>query len=844
MTKIYLHFGDLTLFVPVDLEGNVVVQQVVESFRKIAEKRGVGVPPVSNLCVKDSTGKTVVVSKKIGLVLSEEDTDLFLTSVQPMGESTSVTASMEDLALAPRIQQGGASMDELDESAAGIAANMEHPARKDVQAMVNQIMSKDTIKAASDEAKSLSQDVPVKTSMRPPVPGNMDGDELYKIASGLARGSFKVARLRCEALLKRSPDFSLARILMSKVYHATKKLDKAREVLDGLPKIYSKVPDVLEIRGRIALDQKRPEEALEQFNTLLGLLRGKDKTDIVVVDNQPIMRRSCIQVQKCRALLDLDRKAEAFSLLESTVSKQSDSDRNVEAMLLYAQCFRENGRLEDGIRTSFRAISLCQSSRMARQDASNLARLYPEETLTIGRETATSLANVKTRAAALGFLADVARERSGIKASLELYALSAALGPDDAALNLGYMHVVELELDLVRVLEIGRNFFNALEKSKKKSTPRLELAWRTCSAVLKDAIPWAKGTPDKDRVAKYAFSLARDDAGEPKQKPLQFVAKHPEIGALLAPKELPVVERHYEKEELESIGIMCLICKALFQCGPESMGFIAVIASHVDSLRVTSKPDLHLCNIRNEQAYFCTVAYILLYHEKILKNPMGYKRPEKKIYILGDSHTLSPSYQIVRVGPNREEYEIVPKLNTGVKAWHLRKESHFYPKYQHLKLIETIPKGSIVIACMCEIDCREGVIRASAKDDYETVEEAISKLIELYISILQDLKKKYKWNILVHPAPPVLNETRAVVYRFNQELQLNLDLRQQDLKWLDIFRQLVEPDANARPEAGGLALRKEYALDGTHLSPAYMVFLREAVQHALESPDAVDSTST
>ncbi len=48
------------------------------------------------------------------------------------------------------------------------------------------------------------------------------------------------------------------------------------------------------------------------------------------------------------------------------------------------------------------------------------------------------------------------------------------------------------------------------------------------------------------------------------------------------------------------------------------------------------------------------------------------------VFVCGDSHTLPTAWQRVIVeGISRV---LVPKLVTGLKHWHLRPESDFYPK--------------------------------------------------------------------------------------------------------------------------------------------------------------------
>ena len=42
----------------------------------------------------------------------------------------------------------------------------------------------------------------------------------------------------------------------------------------------------------------------------------------------------------------------------------------------------------------------------------------------------------------------------------------------------------------------------------------------------------------------------------------------------------------------------------------------------------------------------------------------------------------------------------------GLKHWHLRKESDFYPKAQFQTVTKALPEGATVIFIFGEIDCR------------------------------------------------------------------------------------------------------------------------------------------
>jgi len=78
------------------------------------------------------------------------------------------------------------------------------------------------------------------------------------------------------------------------------------------------------------------------------------------------------------------------------------------------------------------------------------------------------------------------------------------------------------------------------------------------------------------------------------------------------------------------------------------------------------------------------------------------------LVVTGDSHCLSPAWQVLRIG--EEERLLRPMLVTGMKIWHLRDESRFFPKSNFNNAVALIPDGSEVVFLFGEIDCREGLV--------------------------------------------------------------------------------------------------------------------------------------
>jgi hypothetical protein len=144
---------------------------------------------------------------------------------------------------------------------------------------------------------------------------------------------------------------------------------------------------------------------------------------------------------------------------------------------------------------------------------------------------------------------------------------------------------------------------------------------------------------------------------------------------------------------------------------------------------------------------------------------------------------------------------------------------------------------------------------------YESVAEGIAASVALYVSLLVELVEARGLEVFVHPVPPVLNETRPVVAAFATALAAALaeataadgELARR-LHYLDFFDELLatQPEGEgvraasggaAAAEAGtrsakggaegGRVLRGEFALDGTHLAPAYLPLLERELRRVV-----------
>ncbi len=81
-----------------------------------------------------------------------------------------------------------------------------------------------------------------------------------------------------------------------------------------------------------------------------------------------------------------------------------------------------------------------------------------------------------------------------------------------------------------------------------------------------------------------------------------------------------------------------------------------------------------------------------------------------------------------------------------------------------------------VIFIFGEIDCREGLPNAVDKLKYDSLEQAMTLLVDIYVSVLVKVAKQRRFLLMVHPVPPVLFETREIVQKFNTMLQMKASL--------------------------------------------------------------------
>ncbi|KAL9658274.1 hypothetical protein ABK040_015597 [Willaertia magna] len=607
------------------------------------------------------------------------------------------------------------------------------------------------------------------------------------------------------------------------IYLTVEKYDKAIQYLEEYLKLneldiytYSKL-------GQAYYGSGRYKEALNYFYNAAQILEKIfEKLKVEKIGNlnpQEIKDQyHSLKVHIGKCLIQMGDKQSGFSCFASVLK---ENEQNKEALMEYGKyLFNENNDSEEVINVMLRVLVKDQENREAKSLISKVIKKEGTDLLlnviSQGRKLEVSMAP------AIAWIALIVKEHSCIDESVKLYREALKLEPS----NISHL------LNLVHTLEIDIKYAEALIESKKFCENNLSMGVGGLTSkeiisflnqidfnIVKDPIQ------NKDEVCQnyYSGQHAKEFAENYEMK---WIDNYGSV--VVAKKDLSNFneeefkkqidlkvkgQKPYTQNQLDFIALACTIVKMCY-----ISGFISILPNFIAIVeKERMKRDLHTTQIRNEQAYLCTISQLLSGY--IMKNiPVTNVTniEQNHIFMLGESHCLSPAYQTIKW--NDKPYILLPKIVTGCKCYHLRNESDFYPKRNFVSCIKTIPKGSTVIFMFGEIDCREGIWAAIEKLRYKNIQEGISTTLEYYMNELK--KHKDNFNMFIHPAPPVIDITRETVLLFN--INLKAQCMKHGFKYLDFVEDLL---------TNNISLKKELILDGTHMNSNYVKYLEKALNN-------------
>eukprot|EP00977_Amphora_coffeiformis_P018384 scaffold6438_cov181-Amphora_coffeaeformis.AAC.11 len=205
------------------------------------------------------------------------------------------------------------------------------------------------------------------------------------------------------------------------------------------------------------------------------------------------------------------------------------------------------------------------------------------------------------------------------------------------------------------------------------------------------------------------------------------------------------------------------------------------------------------------------------------------------IYLVGDSHVLSLAWQIVGIPKQKGvlRRQIVPVIITGLKAWHVRKTTRFFSRYNLMKMLHRLPtaKSQSILFSAGEIDCREGLGGPQLQGYENACLDHVKRTVRVYIEALRELAEETGKQILVLPVAPhgyrktgrvtSQQSRRETMQAWNQELRAALPL--QGVYLLDYVDSLLHPDEE------GFVLNPAYNADGTHMNSGFWPLLTQSM---------------
>jgi tetratricopeptide (TPR) repeat protein len=612
------------------------------------------------------------------------------------------------------------------------------------------------------------------------------------------------------------------------------------EFLDKLAQIQLNLRDenaaIATTKALVKVNKKRAKSYLRQAEVYMRcgkLNQALECLENNVFDAYDLNSSFCTQEELLKAvalkadcLFKSGRPAECADVLNEYLSIKG-ADTNANLLEAYANVAITHGKFSEGLSAVLRCFAVDQNNKRAIELL--LAVLSSKDGLSL---LYAQLPENKSTAEVYALFAHKAKDYSRMGLCLTLYQKVISMEPRNVNHVLSYAHSLEVEKGLDLALEEIVRFV--------KANPGLRMGKNgfTCKE-LAEILTGAQQSQNQNQQ-QYVTTVREGDDWQISTQSCSEA--HPAI--TLAP-----TTELLSNESLDLLALGFTAAKILYLQG--RLCRLPALVAVLERGRTISKKPIHQTSIRNEHAFYICIASVLSmrassqeYREynlvAVLQETQG--QPEQRslsctdplsheafaaaaknpLYFVGDSHVLSLAWSVLSTatGPRL----VIPKLVTGVKQWHMRKESCFYPKHEFWQKTASLPAEADVILAIGEIDCREGLLLAVEKGCYADVASGISHTVDLFRGALEEFCTKCKpKRVFLHPIPPVLDETRQVVLAYDgryQEMVARASTSLPALQWLDFGAQLL-----ATPAPGNVKdedeLEPAFAFDGTHLSPIY-----------------------
>jgi hypothetical protein len=180
-----------------------------------------------------------------------------------------------------------------------------------------------------------------------------------------------------------------------------------------------------------------------------------------------------------------------------------------------------------------------------------------------------------------------------------------------------------------------------------------------------------------------------------------------------------------------------------------------------------------------------------------------------KIYCIGDSHVnVFSGHDVMQKEWPAKHTDLIPLLSSYRLGAHLAYSLHKKDSEARKKLfssIKKIPKGSYILLCYGEIDCRVHLLKQSIKQNIK-LKLVVDDCVDKYFSVIKEVDKlgyrvlvwgvipstKFKIEYQEFPTYGTNFQRNKVTGLFNERLKMNCDRYQ--MPFLDITNFLLNAD--------------------------------------------------
>lgn len=669
-------------------------------------------------------------------------------------------------------------------------------------------------------------------------PGPMNLAELINMVDGgVKKGLIARARLMVEQYLNQLEDACMLRnetkvtLLwkISELLQLSKKPGQAAERLKEALNLTTAVSEKLKLLKRIGMlyhEARDYENAAKSFNLYIEMAVGSSAAAEAELRD--------VRIRLGGSLYMSGMGDQAIGIVQSTLAGDHTNEIGVYWMTWF-YCSR--GLLKDALSWSVQLLvrnSKSPNVKMFQELFVHVIRTFGTEKSIEGLNQIIvdpDKENVDI-GNAVGHLALVARDHSLMETSLAIYRKS---------LRISYTPIIVL--NLAHTLENDGKIFEALVEIKKALIRFGPLAVGGVSARdVAALLDLPEGNVDQRYPVPVSTAVQRLKA------PRKIIRVHGETEVVTlydstaSDIPAPAALLHDGNEREGTKNIPCRYSQAeldliaLYFAAVKDMYCLAMVERLPELLHLVNplreNAGLHRTIIRNETAYLSTVALLMQFLDPCAT--ASYSADMEPLYVIGDSHTFPVSWRSITLREGEKPHLMINALVTGVKLWHLRDESDFYPKYLFNKIVSGLPKHCDVMFMLGEIDCREGVIQTVERGIYNSIDEALEVIGNLYLQVLQKYNRQKQFNtILCHAPPPALGPTRSIVVELNSKLVKMFSRYADSFTYLDLPKLLSVDKSTLMPM---------FALDGTHLHPRYIELLEQVTQATLPREDVCELT--